>query len=218
MDEEAPIHEYTYLWATALRVADPGEWRNTVRLMKESVLWEGIAQLSPKNLTEDEIAEEVLSTFSGKRGKDRLTRLGIKDANANPIARALKKFWRAVSSLFSYHFKRAEEIADKVLSDFLSDVNPRLTLREPGQIAEYVRLNERRRDLFLGRLGVSRMDEDNLFGFRMDNLHVAERMESEGKTGRSIKMATGWERGVDGFWRYEIPVIQLRYRREVSRL
>ena len=210
VDEEVPIHEYTHLWATALRVADPDEWRNTVRLMKESELWEGIARLSQKNLTEDEIAEEVLSTFSGKRGKERLARLGVKDANANPIARALRKFWRAVSSLFSHHLKRAEEIADKVLSDFLSDVNPRETLQEPSQKAEYDRLNERRRDLFLGRQGVSRMDEDNLFGYRMDNLHVAERMESEGKTGRSIKMATGWERGVDGFWRYEIPAIQLK--------
>ncbi|MDR0413401.1 MAG: hypothetical protein LBH61_06350, partial [Dysgonamonadaceae bacterium] len=40
---------------------------------------------------------------------------------------------------------------------------------------------------------------------RMDNLGVARKMETSGKDAKSIKMATGWERGADGEWRYEIP-------------
>ena len=30
-------------------------------------------------------------------------------------------------------------------------------------------------------------------------------MEGAGKDAKAIKMATGWERGADGKWRYEIP-------------
>ena len=40
---------------------------------------------------------------------------------------------------------------------------------------------------------------------RLDNLSVAREMEAEKKDAKAIKMATGWERGADGKWRYEIP-------------
>ena len=39
---------------------------------------------------------------------------------------------------------------------------------------------------------------------RLDNLGVAREMESQQKDAKAIKLATGWERGGDGKWRYEI--------------
>lgn len=39
---------------------------------------------------------------------------------------------------------------------------------------------------------------------RLDNLSVAREMEAEKKDAKAIKMATGWERGADGKWRYEV--------------
>lgn len=39
---------------------------------------------------------------------------------------------------------------------------------------------------------------------RLDNLSVAREMEAEKKDAKAIKLATGWERGADGKWRYEI--------------
>ncbi|MBQ3569595.1 MAG: hypothetical protein IJA20_02855 [Methanocorpusculum sp.] len=40
----------------------------------------------------------------------------------------------------------------------------------------------------------------------LDNLELAEVMENSGRNSPSIiKMATGWERGADGLWRYELP-------------
>lgn len=39
---------------------------------------------------------------------------------------------------------------------------------------------------------------------RMDDLNVAMEMEGAGKDARTIRLATGWERGVDRMWRYEI--------------
>lgn len=43
-----------------------------------------------------------------------------------------------------------------------------------------------------------------------DNLRIAESMEAAGKNMSEIWRATGWERGVDGQWRYEIPDIQFK--------
>ena len=43
-------------------------------------------------------------------------------------------------------------------------------------------------------------------GNRIDALGIAKQMEGvEGTTAKEIKLATGWERGADGKWRYEIP-------------
>lgn len=57
---------------------------------------------------------------------------------------------------------------------------------------------------FAGRQGAFKLDENNGESVRMDNLGVAESMEEAGNDAKSIKMATGWERGADGKWRYEI--------------
>jgi hypothetical protein len=38
-----------------------------------------------------------------------------------------------------------------------------------------------------------------------DNLQVARDMENSGKSVKDIRIATGWERGADNKWRYEIP-------------
>ena len=69
---DTPIHEYTHLWAEALRKANPKEWENIVGLMKSSPLWEEIKKKYPNLKTDSEIADEVLAHYSGKRGAERL--------------------------------------------------------------------------------------------------------------------------------------------------
>lgn len=51
---------------------------------------------------------------------------------------------------------------------------------------------------------------------RMDNLSVARKMEEEKKDAKAIKMATGWERGADGKWRYEIPDAKIKDTMDVG--
>lgn len=46
-----------------------------------------------------------------------------------------------------------------------------------------------------------------------DNLGVAREMESSKKDAKTIKLATGWERGADGKWRYEVP--DGKYKRNI---
>jgi hypothetical protein len=56
---------------------------------------------------------------------------------------------------------------------------------------------------FIGEKGAKRLDEREEATTRLDNLGVARDMETAGKDAKAIKMATGWERGADGKWRYE---------------
>ncbi len=63
--------------------------------------------------------------------------------------------------------------------------------------------NERTRNMFVGEKGATEADKAEEVSTRLDNLSVARRMEEAEKDAKSIKMATGWERGSDGKWRYE---------------
>ena len=56
---------------------------------------------------------------------------------------------------------------------------------------------------FIGEQGAANLDAAEEANTRLDNLAVAREMEKSGKDAKSIKIATGWERGADGKWRYE---------------
>ena len=57
---------------------------------------------------------------------------------------------------------------------------------------------------FIGKRGAANLDQSEEATTRLDNLNVAREMEAAGKDAKIIKMATGWERGADGLWRYEV--------------
>lgn len=53
---------------------------------------------------------------------------------------------------------------------------------------------------YIGLIGVSILDPENRFNF-----DKAEQMVKDGFDPTVIKIQSGWEQGIDGFWRYEIP-------------
>lgn len=57
---------------------------------------------------------------------------------------------------------------------------------------------------FIGEKGAANLDRVEEATTRLDNLAIAREMESSGKEAKAIKMATGWERGADKKWRYEV--------------
>lgn len=57
---------------------------------------------------------------------------------------------------------------------------------------------------FIGEKGASNLDAAEEATTRLDNLAIARQMEEANKDAKTIKMATGWERGADGLWRYEV--------------
>lgn len=149
-DESVPIHEYTHVWAEALRQKNPEEWKHIVKLLKnETVLWEDVKANYPHLTTEDEVADEVLATYSGNYGMEKLGQYykeGQKPQSAfEDLRKALEIFWKEVSKFFKCHFDTKESIADRVLYDLLSGVNPEryidentVTLSDQGpQTARY---------------------------------------------------------------------------------
>jgi len=79
------------------------------------------------------------------------------------------------------------------------------------------RFNEKNKDVrfsFAGERGAAAADKAEERTFRMDNLSVAKDMEKNKKKAKAIKAATGWERGADGKWRYEMPDVVIRDPKE----
>ena len=134
---DTPIHEYAHLWASALREGNPEEWANVVGLMKDTPVWEEVKKLYPELETDEEVADEVLATYSGRRGAERLReamreagkedgldgRLAAMEA-VGRVREALQRFWHAVADFLHIRYTTAEEVADRVLSDLLEGVNP----------------------------------------------------------------------------------------------
>ena len=67
-----------------------------------------------------------------------------------------------------------------------------------------------------GERGAAAADKAEERTFRMDNLSVARKMEEAKKDAKAIKMATGWERGADGKWRYEMPDAMIKDTMDVG--
>lgn len=104
-----------------------------------------------------------------------------------------------------YKYKNAKnnrKLNDLVTYDDEGDVIP------PSK-----RFNSRKKDIrfmFAGEKGAAEADKADEQTIRMDNLDVAKQMEEEKKDAKIIKMATGWEKGVDGKWRYEMPDAKIK--------
>lgn len=86
---------------------------------------------------------------------------------------------------------------------------------DEGQYAK-VGSNSEARFSFIGERGAENLDKAEEASVRLDNLAAARSMETAGKDALAIKMATGWERGTDGKWRYEIPDIKVIRQPEMT--
>ncbi len=136
---ETLVHEYAHLWASALRGGNAEEWKNVVGLMKGTSVWDEVKRLYPELKTDDEIADEVIAQYSGRRGAERLREEARKIAEGNggvfekaeaisaqeKIRRALSKFWKGVCDMLHIHYTSAEEVPDRVMKDLLDGVDPR---------------------------------------------------------------------------------------------
>ena len=87
----------------------------------------------------------------------------------------------------------------------LYDYDPEKEGDRKRAFGEAVNNEKNVRFMFAGEKGAAEADKAEENTYRMDNLKVAEKMERGKKDAKAIKLATGWERGADGRWRYEMP-------------
>ena len=158
---ETAVHEYAHLWAEALRSANAKEWANVVGLMRGTSVWSEVRERYPELKGDDEIADEVLATYSGRRGSERLREemdriKGSERSVADKaralgalerVKRALDRFWHGVADFLGIHYGSADEVADRVMRDLLSGVDPRRFVKGEG--------DGRVREQFVGEDGVS---------------------------------------------------------------
>lgn len=204
---ETAVHEYTHLWAEAVRKNNPELW-NEIRYIFENdkdvaPLWDKVKKDYPE-LNGDELLEEVIANYSGKKGSERLNEAAMRVLNENggkldadtiakainDVRTALNRFWDAVKDFFGIENRKAEDVADMALRDLLNGV-------KPDAKSENIRM------LWVGTKGAAREDASEGNTDRIDNLNVAKKMERAKADVKAIKFATGWERGTDGKWRYE---------------
>ena len=151
---ETAVHEYTHLWGDMLRRKDSEQWSHTVKELKNSVLWEEVKELYPELKTDDEIADEVLSTFSGRRGAERLREEARRVAEGDGgvftkakaiealerVKEAIARFWEGVARMFGVNrYRSAEELADMAMRDLLDSKNPMKDesgMRKRGEVGE----------------------------------------------------------------------------------
>ena len=151
---ETAVHEYTHLWGDMLRRKDAEQWSRTVKELKNSVLWEEVKELYPELKTDDEIADEVLSTFSGRRGAERLREEARKVADGEGgvftkakaietlerVKEAIARFWEGVAKMFGINrYRSAEELADMAMKDLLDSKNPMKDesgMRKRGEVGD----------------------------------------------------------------------------------
>jgi len=141
---ETPVHEYTHLWAAALRAANPKAWEQLKsELEKDKDLMAYVQRLYTE-LKGDELMDEVFAHFSGRRGAERMraeqermegeTQSLVGKAKViamfENLRDALKKFWNAARDLFAGKTREveklsAEDFADMALADLVGGYNPK---------------------------------------------------------------------------------------------
>lgn len=140
MNPNTPIHEYTHIWADAMRKHNPDGWASIVKLLKGTPVWnEVMADTNYANIhgNENQVASEALSRISGRENAAKMEAMAQQmiDENANDtvkkhrarklldrMRKALQEFWSWVGKeLFGIkNFDSIEQVTDRILYDLVS--------------------------------------------------------------------------------------------------
>lgn len=122
-----PIHEYAHLWITAYSQQCPEEWDRLTQSLKGTPQWAETVARCPELKSDSEVADELLATYSGEWGRERLMSELERSGSsgwAGCIQAALRQVWQWVGSLFHSPTAKLEWMADRILVDLLRQRNP----------------------------------------------------------------------------------------------
>lgn len=152
---EHPIHEYTHLWDRYVAKKNPQLWKRGIELMKQTSLWNEIANnpnyglkwKSMQNMSESRleslIASEIHSRLVGKEGSTLLDKLAKEKGQKNIISKLkdwILEFWKELKATFSNWSEEdlnkltLDDFTNMTVRDFAEDINPIDTDIKPSQI------------------------------------------------------------------------------------
>ncbi|MBQ9527517.1 MAG: hypothetical protein IJR68_07890, partial [Fretibacterium sp.] len=158
-----------------------------------------------KGVTAREMLERKAESVRVKAGEDPMFHSAEADEVRDTLTRQfadaghsgeLAKAEADVALRFAVVMKRTNPGVNKSLSEFTNIVVKSVTesMRETG--AESYEQS-------IGTQGAARLDAADA-GNRIDNLGIARQMEEAGKDAKAIWLATGWQRGKEGKWNYDL--------------
>lgn len=143
-------------------------------------------------------ADELVPTLRTKGG----------DVIVMPDGRVLKATPRVLARISGmsdeYEMPKTDDLAHTIVGN---GIPVQLTKAVMGSLIENVKsdLDSGATEYsIIGKRGAANLDKRDETSIRVDNMVTAEEMEKAGKDAKTIRMATGWERGADGKWRYEV--------------
>lgn len=121
LSPEVPLHEYTHLWDNAVKKINPELWNRGIELMKQTSLWQQIAQdenygkkwearkevWRKQGKTEDEITHQR-PLYQGKRERSPLPLLLSSGCpsqgkqNTKPLPRKAEQYQPAAEAVFPF--------------------------------------------------------------------------------------------------------------------
>jgi len=216
MNANTPIHEYGHLWIDFAKKNNKALYDRLTYAAAQSEYYREL-KTNPayKHLTPQQRAEECAARAIGDIGEFKFN----SETALERFKKLLLELWQWVSARMGLNRGRgasrltADEVSGMTLEE-LSDAaaGELLSGQRIGEVDGEAEGGDRL--AFIGGTGARMMDfDDRKKGSeanRIQNRVVAKEMEKAGKSDIAIKMATGWERGVDKKWRYEVPDFKLK--------
>lgn len=220
-----PLHEHAHLYMKVLSAFNPRLYQRGMELWRDTPQWNDaksdIERLGEEPI-DDRVFSECMAQFTGTANEDIISKVtGVTDKNW--IQKALewmKEMWDGVKSAFKRWTKgdldalTADDFAHLPLRAFYDTEERNAYIKNVKALNDAGGFDGSIRFSLAGERGAAAADKAEERTFRMDNLSVAKDMEKNKKKAKAIKAATGWERGADGKWRYEMPDVVLRDPKE----
>lgn len=126
------------------------------------------------------------------------------DGSEHDTAAGIVSWAESQNSYDGVIIKNIKEFNDRIEGTDYVAFKPNQIKSATDNVGTFDEGNNDIRFRFIGERGARNLDKEEEATTRLDNLAVAREMESAEKDVKTIKMATGWERGADGLWRYEV--------------
>jgi hypothetical protein len=167
----------------------------------------GAEQYFRGNIKSDNISEELKAIFEAFKQMmlsvvNSMMKSGIKLSPA-----MIEVYGRSFGPTLVTYSELANEVNENAETDLRDATEQEVENKKlDGILGGLKKLKGKGLGQIIGEVGAANLENAELV---LANLSVAKEMEAAGKDTKTIWIATGWEKGIEGKWRYEIPDVEL---------